>query len=186
MVEITYQMVLSTLQTLALIVGIAYYLFIMRNSMRNQELARKAQEQAIETRQIQIFMQIYEHINSEASYKSFMELMYLDVKDNEEYLKKYDSSVNIDHYSKRAHLWYSYNTIGELLRMGVIEPELLHRLLLDSQAIMMWEKWEHIIRETRVREKIPDMWGGFEYLYSEMKKYRDLKDYPTPVLTPSR
>jgi len=34
MVEITYQMVLSTLQTIALIVGIAYYLIIMRNSQR--------------------------------------------------------------------------------------------------------------------------------------------------------
>ena len=42
MVEITSQMVLSTLQTIALIVGIAYYLTIMRNSQRTRELSLKA------------------------------------------------------------------------------------------------------------------------------------------------
>jgi uncharacterized protein HemX len=61
MVEITYQMILSTLQTIALIVGIVYYLIIMRNtqktrelSLRAQELTLKAQEQAKETRQAQL------------------------------------------------------------------------------------------------------------------------------------
>jgi uncharacterized membrane-anchored protein YhcB (DUF1043 family) len=57
-------MVLSTLQTIALVVGIAYYLFIMRNSQRNQELTLKAQEQALETRQTQLFMQIYQDMSS--------------------------------------------------------------------------------------------------------------------------
>lgn len=52
MVEIMYQMVLSTFQTIALIVGIAYYLFIMRNSQRNLQMQ-------LETRRAQLFTQIY-------------------------------------------------------------------------------------------------------------------------------
>jgi uncharacterized membrane-anchored protein YhcB (DUF1043 family) len=65
MVEITYQMVLSTLQTIALIVGIAYYLIIMRNSQRNQALALRAQEQALETRSTrdETSAAVYEHIH---------------------------------------------------------------------------------------------------------------------------
>ena len=66
MVEITYQMVLSTLQTIALIVGIAYYLIIMRNSQRtreltlqSQELTRKAQEQAMRARASRFVMKIH-------------------------------------------------------------------------------------------------------------------------------
>ena len=74
MVDVSYQMVLSTLQTIALIVGIFYYLTIMRNqqktrelslqaqelTLESQELTRKAQEQAVETRQAALFMSIYE------------------------------------------------------------------------------------------------------------------------------
>ncbi len=42
----------------------------------------------------------------------------------------------------------------------------------------MWEKWRDIIKEFRVKENIPDAWEGFEYLYDEMKKIRDIKEYP--------
>jgi len=175
MVEITYQMVLSTLQTIALIVGIAYYLFIMRNSQRNQNIQ-------IETRQTQLFMQIYEKLNSEESMKSWAELVNQQVPDYDEFLQKYDSSVNPAHYAKRARIWYTYNSIGELLRMGTIKPELLTRLKLDTQVIAMWDKWEPIILETRERENVPDNWQGFEYLYNEMKNLRESRGYPAMTL----
>jgi len=129
-------------------------------------------------------MQIYQQLNSEETYKSWAELVNQDIGDYDYYLQKYDSSVNSAHYAKRAHIWYSYNTIGELLRQGVIESDLVHRLSLDPQVIVMWEKWENIIRETRVRENMPDVWEGFEYLYNEMKEYRRMKSYPEPELTP--
>ena len=76
MVEITYQMVLSTLQKVGLLIGIVYYLIIMRNSQRNQQIQ-------LETRKVQLFMQIYQQITSEETLKASMELMTLDIKDNE-------------------------------------------------------------------------------------------------------
>ena len=176
MVEITYQMVLSTLQTIGLLVGIAYYLIIMRNSQRNQQIQ-------LETRKVQLFIQLYQQLTSEETLKASMELMTLDIKDNDEYLKKYDSSVNPAHYAKRAHIWWIYNSIGELLRMGTIEHDLIDRLQLDAQVIIMWEKWEHIIKETRVRENLPHIWEGFEHLYNETKKIRDMRGYSDITLT---
>jgi hypothetical protein len=59
MVDLTYQMVLSTIQTVGILVGIIYYLTIMRNTQKTRELTLKAQEQALETRQAQLFMQWY-------------------------------------------------------------------------------------------------------------------------------
>jgi len=178
MVEITYQMVLSTLQTIGLLVGIVYYLFIMRNSQRTRELALIAQEQALETRQTQIFMQLYLQINSEETYKAWAELVNLEISDYDEYLQMYDSSSNPAFFGKRAHLWYSFNTIGEILRQGIIELEFIHRLALGPMVIMMWEKWVDVIKETRVRENLPEIWEGFEYLYGELKKIRIERDYP--------
>ena len=176
MVEITYQMVLSTLQTVGLLVGIIYYFIIMRNSQRNQQIQ-------LETRKVQLFMQLYQQLTSEETLKASMELMTLDIKDNDEYLKKYDSSVNPAHYAKRAHIWWLYNSIGELLRMGTIEHDLIDRLQLDASVILTWEKWEHIIKETRARENLPNIWEGFEYLYNETKKIRDMRGYPDIKLT---
>jgi hypothetical protein len=180
MVEITYPMVLSTLQTIALIVGIAYYLFIMRNSQRNQELALKAQEQAIETRQTQIFMRLYEQINDADTYTVWAQLVNMEI-DFDDFLQKYDSTADPVHFGKRAHLWFTFNTVGELLLMGIINPELIFRLTLPPMVITMWEGWEHIIREIRVRENSPELWNGFEHLYNEMVRLRKERGYPERI-----
>lgn len=143
----------------------------IHNNQKNQQLQ-------LETRQTQIFMQIYQQINTEEVYKSWAELVNIGKIDYAEYLQKYDSTVNPDHFAKRAQIWYSYNTIGELLRQGIIQLNLLNRLSLGPMVITMWERWEHIIRKTRERESGPDLWEGFEYLYNEVKNYRDREGYP--------
>jgi hypothetical protein len=163
--------VLSFIQAAGIIVGVAYYILNIHNNQKNQQLQ-------LETRQTQIFMQIYQQINTEEVYKSWAELVNVGKIDYEDYLKKYDSTVNPDHFAKRAQIWYSYNTIGELLRQGIIELDLLNRLSLGPMVITMWERWEHIIRKTRERERGPDLWEGFEYLYNEVKNYRDREGYP--------
>ena len=56
MVEITLPIMLQIVQTVALLVGIIYYLFNMRNAQRNQK-------QAIETRQAQLFYGIYNRMS---------------------------------------------------------------------------------------------------------------------------
>jgi hypothetical protein len=177
MVEITYQMVLSTLQTTGILVGIVYYITIMRNQQRTRELALKAQEHATETRQTQIFMRLFEQLNNAVTYASWAELVNMEIED-EEYLQKYDSSVNPIHFGKRAHLWFTFNTIGELLLMGIVKPELIHRLTIPPMVITMWEGWEHIIKATRVRENSPELWNGFEHLYNEMIRLRKERGYP--------
>ena len=96
----------------------------------------------------------------------------------EDYLEKYDSSVNPSFFGKRAALWYSFNTIGEMLRLEMIDVELLNRLNIDINVIVLWETWSHIIHKNREVENMPDLWDGFEYLYTEMKSVRDQKGYP--------
>lgn len=177
MVEFTLPIVLQIVQTVGILVGIIYYITIMRNQQRTRELALKAQEHATETRQTEIFMRLYEQLNNAETYTSWAELVNQEI-DNEEYLQKYDSTVNPVHFGKRAHLWYTFNTIGELLLMGIVKPGLIQRLSLDPMVITMWERWEHIIRETRIRENSPDIWSGFEHLYNEMVRLREERDYP--------
>ena len=168
MIELTAIRDLVTI--FGVIAGFSYYVINVRANQKNQKLQ-------LETRQMQLFMQIYNDINSRESLINWAELNNLTI-DYEEYLQKHDSTVSPEYFAKRASLWYSYNTIGELLRLNMIEPDLLARLNVDTNVIVMYENWEHIIKENRTRENMPDLWDGFEYLYNEMKKIRESKNYP--------
>ena len=68
--------------------------------------------------------------------------------------------------------------------MGLVEKDLLHRLNIDTNAMLIWENWEHIIKLNRERENMPDLWDGFEYLYIEMKELRSEMGYPAITYNP--
>jgi len=122
-------------------------------------------------------MQIYQQLNTEKSFKTYAELMNLECEDYDEFLRKYDSSVNPESYGKRSHIWWSYNTIGVLLQDGLIESDIVYRLL-GLMIIMQWQKWSGIIEEIRKNENVPDNLLGFEHLYIEMNKIREPMKYP--------
>lgn len=177
MVEITLPIVLQILQTVGILVGIIYYISIMRNQQRTRELTLRAQEHATETRQTQIFMRLYEQLNDADTYTVWAQLVNMDIEYND-FLQRYDSTVDPVHFGKRAHLWFTFNTVGELLLMGIIKPDLILRLQIHPMVITMWEGWEHIIREIRIRENSPELWNGFEHLYNEMLRIRKERGYP--------
>jgi len=181
MVEITLPILLQIVQTAGILVGIIYYITIMRNSQRNQELARKAQEQSVETREAQLFMQIYQQLTSIESQKTWGELLNMEWDDIEDYRKKHDSTVNLDSWGKRGHIWWSYSTIGMMVKKGLIDPEMVY-MTLGNMVIMQWDKWSEVIYDTRersVRQGVkggPYMFKGFEYLNDEMVKLLEKED----------
>ncbi len=183
MVEVTYQMVLSTLQTAGILVGIFYYIMTLRNTQKtreltleSQELSRKAQQQAAETRQAQLFMQLYREYASEKLQKTYIELMQMEWQDLDDFAKKYDSGVSADSYAKRYGHWNWFNGIGLLLRKNLVDADIVYDTLGESGAIFMWNKFEPIIRANREEFNLPHHLTGFEYLAGEMKKMRVSKD----------
>ena len=180
MSEITYQMVLSTLQTVGLIVGVFYYLYNMRNAQRTRNLALKAQEHAVETREAQLFMQIYSQINTIESQKAWAEILNMQWDDMQDFRRKYDSTNNPEAWGMRGHIWWSYTAIGHLLEKGLVDPELLYDTL-GPMMMLQWNKWKEVIYDTRdeaIRRNAKgamDMFSGFEYLYNEMFKQLEKK-----------
>ena len=168
---VSLEVIAILLSGISISASLVYYASILRN-------ANKAQEHANETREVQIFMQLYRQINNYESYKSWAELVNQGKLDYDEFLEKYDSTVNPDHYAKRALLWHNFNQIGELVRQGTVDSELVERLLIAPMIVTMWENWENIIRRTRERESAPDIWSGFEFLYNEIKRLGKEKGRP--------
>ena len=186
MVEITYQMVLSTLQTVGLLVGITYYLFIMRNSQRNQELTLKAQEQALETRETQLFMNIFNTYSSGDFIEAHTRCIQWNYKDFDDFMKKYGwlqkpyEDINWDDVRYFNILVQWYEGLGFLVRRGLISSELVFGIMYGTIA-QFWGRFEPLILEMRERWK-SDVLQDIEYLYQEIQRLRDESGTLGPTL----
>ena len=150
---------------LGLTASIVYYASVLRN-------ANKTQQMQLETRQTQLFMQMYNQVNSQDFWRTWAELMTLEVRDYDDFLDKFDHRINPDNFGKRANIWFSYNVLGQLLYDGKLEIHEVNRLA-GVTSVLQWEKWKDIIVELRERQDISNYMMGFEYLVKHIKQYRD-------------
>ncbi len=170
MVEITLPIVLQILQTAGILVGIVYYITIMRNSQRNQELTLKAQEQAVETRQAQLFMQLYNAYLTKDFLADFARVSYIFQYENlEDWMKKYSSFVNLADYSTWARIGRFLDGAGILVKKNLIDMNLVDELLREP-ILYSWENMKKWVYEIREEMKTPEVWANFEYLYNEVRK----------------
>ena len=162
MVEITYQMVLSTLQTIALIVGIVYYITIMRNQQRTRELALKAQEVAEKARQRDMIIQRSQTYGLEWM-RAWGEINKMtDWQDVEDFMEKY---AGTESRAKWLYIVRQYTLAGLHLKEGA-DPDLLFQLYTPYSIMTLWERFEPVFRS----QKEMGLWEPFEYLYNEAKK----------------
>jgi len=139
MVEITLTLVLQIVQTVGILVGIIYYITIMRNSQRNQELTLKAQEQTLETRQAQLFLNIYNVYSSKQFQRGREELMHLREWTDYDDFAKYGSDVDPEAKATWDSILMWLEGLGVLVKRGLIDPELVHDLLY-AFIINFWER----------------------------------------------
>jgi len=154
MVEVTYQMVLSTVQTAGILVGIIYYLTIMRNQQKTRELTLKAQEHATETKQAQLSMQMVNRwsqlrlVEARAFYQDLGTTSY------EEYLELWRNPETM----MNMRLWGCYcEGIGLLVRENYLDIKIVAGLM----GGVVKSDWEKIREHTyRMREATghPRVW----------------------------
>jgi hypothetical protein len=177
MVEITLPVVLQIVQTIALTVGIFYYIMTIRANQRNQELTLKSQQLATETRQAQLFMDQYRETSKAETQILAWELLSWEWEDPADFMEKYWSDP-----SKQAK-WVTFmlymNGLGILLKENYIPAELQYKMDQDGVAcLMFWFQWEPVIMELRKRRNNPDLFKYFEYYVNEIIRMRKLKGLP--------
>lgn len=187
-------MVLSTLQTVGLLVGIFYYVTTLRNAqktrelalknqeltLQSQELTRKAQEQSLETRQAQLFMQIYRDMSSPEHYIRTNELYEMEWEDYSDFENKYGSENNPENYALRFSTWSWFNGVGLLVKAGLINVSTVHDLM-RTTILWQWEKFKDVIRKQREVYNMPTNFEGFEFLANEMVKEVESRGYSVDV-----
>ena len=175
MVEITYQMVLSTLQTAGILVGIVYYFTIMRNQQRTRELTLKAQELTLETRQAQLFTQLMDKYTTKEGLENQRVVRGATWSSYEEWLE-----LRRDEKYYEAYLWLAniYDGMGALVREDLLNVRMV-ALVGATYIIDDWEKYEDVIYEMRKRRNDRRFRGKWEYLYITIMKY--LEEHPELV-----
>jgi len=167
------QTVLSTLQTVSLTIGVIYYIFIMRNNQRTRELALKAQEQALETRNRQFVMRFIDRTNDAEFWVRFNEVMYhQEWTDPEDFQRRYGPD-NPKSYAARASLLNFYNTLGYIFESESLDIGLLYRGF-QNHVMRLWEKFQPWINYQRKKSEDPLQYKQFELFYEKIKKYRGL------------
>ena len=163
MVEFTYQMVLSTLQTVALIVGIYYYIMVLRNQQRNQE-------ETLKTRNAAIYQQMMAPITStEWGVKRALLLEANPVSSHEEWLELVRSKP--EYLEAWSWLCTLYEITGSYLRKGIFDIEffVLHQ---SYWQLRFWRQQKTIIDKQRERLG-PSYYRNMVYLFESMEKYLD-------------
>lgn len=162
MVEITLPIVLDTIRTVGIIVGIIYYLSIMRNQSK--------------TREAQFLLQLNQVFQDKEAIKDWHDVLTMDFKDYQDYMERYDSSVNMENYLQRSRIWRMLNNFGHIIKRGLVDPETVYDGIQGGFVEDMWNKHSVIIMERRKISNQPHFHEGFEYLAEAMKSVeRDKK-----------
>ena len=96
--------------------------------------------------------------------------MFKDASTIEEWRKAYDPRVNLDTYANMVFLQNRYQSLGVMLREGVISPEMLFQLFNPASIMIAWEHYKVFIFYRREHDDQPNLFDGFEYLAQEARK----------------
>jgi len=128
------------------LVGVVYYILDMRNQSR--------------MRQTELIMRLSSVIDNMEFTNTITKLLSTDFKDVSEIRKECSSSA----LTAVANF---FHRVGVLLERNLVDADLVGSILW-VQGI--WEKMSPWITYVRQTYKRPHIFGGFEYLYNEMKK----------------
>ena len=159
------------------LVAAVFYILNLRISQRSQELSLKAQQQTLETRQAQFFMQMRQQLNNEDAMGRWIKLMNLEWVNYDEYEKKYGTDSNPEMAATRLGTLYEWNGVGYLLRKGVIDRDAAYAICNGVSGSWLWRKFEPAIREMRVIYNMPDAFVDLEYLAVEVEKEAESRGY---------
>ena len=158
MAEITYQMVLSTLQTAGLLVGIFYYV----TSLRNQSKARKTQ----------LYLQILNKFSQSDTIEAQGKINDLEWSTAEDFLEDWRNPEGRKTIGTQVN-WYE--GLGVLVRENLLDIRVV-ALFMTGLVINFWDKFTQIIEELREVSGLPRYFIETEYLYNQLMKY--IKEHP--------
>ena len=168
MVQIEYLPIVLT--GIGIIVSILYYTSVLRN-------ANKTQQMQLETRQAQMFMQIYAQVNSIDFKQAVMKMQVYNFENIDDFLEVFnlDSKEGIENWQSIQTIVTYYEGVGVLVKEGLLDIKYV-ALLICGTTINLWEKFDRIADDIREYTGSRRWASEWQYLYNELIKY--LEEHP--------
>jgi hypothetical protein len=147
-------------------------MFTLRTNQRNYKAT-------LDTRQAQLFMQMYTTFTSYEFKSKWNDIMHTwEWKNLEDFNSKYGSS-NSEEFSKFDIVGTFFEGIGVMVRRGLIDVTLVDDLM-SGHVVSSWERFEPLIIKWRETMNWPQLLEWWEYLYREVKSIME-KQHPELV-----
>ena len=155
----------------------------VRSYVNSNKRAEEARARELETRQTQLFMDIYKTWVSKEFQKDNNDMLYIWEYDHlEDFMSKYGEKSNPEEHSiwDQNSMWLE--GIGVLVKQGLVNPSLLIEMQsFTGNTLMTWKKFEPFVLEYREKNHALEYMRNFEYLFDVLKgKYEER--YPSSVL----
>jgi hypothetical protein len=161
---IDIQALLTYLTLISVPVGVTYHIMTLNNTRKNQQ-------QQLETRQAQLFMQMYNKWD-ESLRESFRKIRGIEFEDFSDFIKKYGPDSEEDMEIHIARIAYFLEGMGVLVKEDLVSMRLV-ALTWAGTTRMFWDKISPIIEDWRKAISYPRLWSETEYLCTELIKYME-------------
>ena len=158
----TVTMIRDIVTIFGVIAGFSYYFMTVR---MNQRAMR-----------INLTNNLIQQISTDEFIIKVSELMYMEWDDYDDFERKYGSDVNFENYIKRNSVWGAYDSLGNLLRIGMADKDIIFNSMYAFNALPLWYKYEDVLNMNRKLYSGSDTWRGFEFLADELEKTRMARD----------
>ena len=163
------QMTLQTIGILltAVTVSIAaiYYTLTLRYTKRSQDLQ-------LETRQAQLFMQIYNRQYTIEQRRSLHIINTLEYESRDDFNEKYGPETNPDAYFRIQSLGAYFEGVGVLVKRNLVDPYMVDDLM-SGRIIDFWDAVSAFLKEYRESSGDYEAYEHVEYLYEVIKSIQD-------------
>jgi hypothetical protein len=164
---------LALLQSLSYIagaLGVCVAAFYYVTTLRTQQETMK---HTLETRQTQIFMELFKTFASKEFMQDLEELMlHWEFIDHTDFYRKYSSKVDPLQHAKFDFFLNYFDGIGILVERKLIDPDLVYSKMRYG-LMAFWEKYEPVVAGDRLALKTPKLFSNYEYLYNQVKPLRE-------------
>lgn len=126
----------------------------------------------VKTRQIQLYMELYNSMNEKEKQRDLTEVLVIwNWKDPDEFFEKYGPEKHLDEFMKFTSTVSYLENIGLFVKEKLVDIRWVANLV-DSLVLSFWEKYKPIISEMEQRFGTPVVMPMTEYLYKQVKSYR--------------
>jgi hypothetical protein len=102
--------------------------------------------------------------------------------DYDDFVRKYDSTVNHENYSLRSSMFNQFAETGYLLKTNLIGIKQVYDIVSNHAIIQMWNKFEPILMKHKEVYQDPTRYIWFEYLVTELRKERVRRGLPPDII----